>query len=213
MAINPNGKEFVCGDRTGKIKIFDISHLDHNMETIQAHNSEVLSLSYSPVLALTGGLLSPKSQSASSPSILLASGGRDSLVHVFDMGYEQRLNGGDYELVSTLSHHDSAVCIVKFTPDGQKLVSCGASDQKMVFSRVAVEGNEKSVTTLKSIHTPNGAANGLAFDATNKYAITSGQNKRLNIWNVKTGRQARSYYLETAEGELYRSDIDPSGRI
>lgn len=206
MAVNPNCKEFACGDRTGKIKIFDMSNLDRIAEVVQAHDSEVLSLSYSPILA-PSGQLSPKSRSPA--SVLLASGGRDSLVHVFETG----LNGPSFgfRLISTLSLHDSAVSIVKFTPDGQKLISCGASDEKMVFSRVLTEGEVKSVVKLKSIPTTNGVVNGLALDATNKYAITSGQNKRLNIWNVKTGRQARSYFLDKAEGELYRSDIDPSG--
>lgn len=206
MAVNPNGREFACGDRTGKIKIFDMANLDRVAEMVQAHDSEVLSLGFSPVLA-PSGLLSPKSRSP--PSVLLASGGRDGLVHVFDAGADGPSFG--MGLISTLSVHDSAVAIVKFTPDGQKLVSCGSSDERMVFSRVFTEGDEKSVVKLKAISTPNGAANGLAFDATNKYAITSGQNKRLNIWNIKTGRQARSYFLDKAEGELYRSDIDPSG--
>lgn len=206
MAMNPNGREFACGDRTGKIKIFDVSNLDRMAATVQAHDSEVLSLSYSPILAPLG-LLSPKSRLP--PSVLLASGGRDSLVHVFDVNVEGPILSP--LLISTLSLHDSAVSIVKFTPDGQKLVTCGSSDERMVFSRVFTEGDEKSVVKLKSISTPNGAANGLTFDATNKYAITSGQNKRLNIWNLKTGRQARSYFLEAAEGELYRSDMDPSG--
>ncbi|CAM9185089.1 unnamed protein product, partial [Ectocarpus fasciculatus] len=206
MAINPNGNEFACGDRTGKIKFFDITNLGRSAKIAQAHDSEVLSLSYSPLLAQSGPL-SPRSRSP--PSVLLASGGRDSLIHVFDIRLEE--SSRDLEPISTLSLHDSAVSIVKFTPDGQKLISCGSSDERMVFSRVFAEGDEKSVVKLKTIPTPNGAANGLAFDATNKYAITSGQNKRLNIWNIKTGRQARSYFLESAGGELYRSDIDPSG--
>lgn len=209
MAVNPNGLEFACGDRTGRLKVFDINNLDKPKISIQAHDSEILSLGYSPA-ANRSVLLSPTS--SSSPVVsLLASGGRDSLVHVFNLG--SKSSGSTFDLISTLSLHESAVSIVKFTPDGHRLISCGTSDQKMVFSNVTNDGGVQAVTKFKSIPTPNGTVNGLAFDCTNKYAITSGQNKRLNIWNIGTGRQARSYFLEKAEGELYRSDIDPSGTV
>jgi WD40 repeat protein len=144
-------------------------------------------------------------------TVLLASGGRDGLIHVFDGSSSVGTKKDRYSLVSTLPVHSSAVSIVKFTPDGRKLISCGMSDRTMVFSSVTVDDESKAVAKLKSVPTPEGTINGLAIDATNKYVITSGLGKRLNIWAISSGRQARSYHLENAVGELFRSDIDPSG--
>ena len=79
----------------------------------------------------------------------------------------------------------------------------------MVFN--SVEG--PVVTRLKSVQTPHGTINGLAVEASNKFAVTSGQDKRLNIWNLHTGKHMRAYRNEHIHSELYKSDIDPSGRL
>ena len=79
----------------------------------------------------------------------------------------------------------------------------------MVFS--SVDG--PAVTRLKSVQTPHGTINGLAVEASNKFAVTSGQDKRLNIWNLHTGKHMRAYRNEHIHSELYKSDIDPSGRL
>jgi WD40 repeat protein len=207
MAVHPFGYEVACGDRAGRIKLFDLRDMARPKRCIQAHESEVLTLNYSPILRSTSDATVPGSKS-SPDSVLLASGGRDNLVHIFDT---RGPSSGALNLLTTLHLHESPVTIVKFTPDGQRLISCGNSDQMMVFCRVSVDGDTPSVSKLKGVPTPHGSVNGIAIDATNKYAITSGQDKRLNIWNINSGRQMRSYRLENAAGELYKSDIDPSG--
>lgn len=37
------------------------------------------------------------------------------------------------------------------------------------------------------------------------------QNCRLSIWNLQSGKNVRTYKTEAVKGELYKSDIDPSG--
>lgn len=66
------------------------------------------------------------------------------------------------------------------------------------------------ITRIKSVQTPNGTINGLSIDATNKFAVTSGQDKRVNVWNVLSGKHVRAYFQDSW-GELYKCDIDPSG--
>jgi hypothetical protein len=61
------------------------------------------------------------------------------------------------------------------------------------------------------VQTPHGTINGLAVEASNKFAVTSGQDKRLNIWNLHSGKHMRAYRNENIHAELYKSDIDPSG--
>lgn len=213
----------MSGHRSGHINVYSLNAKtgsagkSNNPDLhILAHESEVLSLSFSPAYTTAGALsiASPTRRSmevTDKSAVLLASGGRDGLIHIFDASSSAGLKKERFSLLSTLPVHSSAVSIVKFTPDGRKLISCGMSDRTMVFSAVTVDDETKSVSKLKSVSTPEGTVNGLTIDATNKYVITSGQGKRLNIWAINSGRQARSYHLEHAVGELFRSDIDPSG--
>eukprot|EP01038_Epipyxis_sp_PR26KG_P005454 gene5454-7548_t len=207
IAIHPYGHQIACGDRTGKIRIIDLSTLEQ-VKLIQAHAAEVLTLHYSPPLSHTeddSWTANPEksvdsNQTEESPLVLLASAGRDRLVHLFNASTQ-------YSAVTTLDNHSSSVTIVKFTMDGKRLLSCGG-DKTMVFS--SVDG--PTITRMKSIQTPQGTINGLAVEATNKFVLTSGQDKRMNIYNVQTGKHMRTYKNESiSTAELYKSDIDPSG--
>ena len=163
-------------------------------QSINAHDAEILTLQYSPVLV-------ESELSKSSPLVLLASAGRDRLVHIFDASD----TSSPYCHLQTLDNHSSSVTAMTFTSDGMKFITCGG-DKTMVFNGV----NGKDVTRLKSVQTSNGTINGLAVDATNKFAVTSGQDKRVNIWSVQTAKHVRAY-KEDSWGELYKCDIDPSG--
>jgi hypothetical protein len=79
----------------------------------------------------------------------------------------------------------------------------------MVFSDV----NGPEILRKKSVQTPNGTINGLTIEASNKFAVTSGQEKKLNIWNMQTGKQMRAYKNPLINSELYKNDVDPSGLI
>ena len=76
----------------------------------------------------------------------------------------------------------------------------------------AVNGPE--ISTYKTVQTPgNGCINGLCVEASNKFAVTCGQDKKLNVWNVQNGRLIRSYKSGAANSEFYKCDIDPSGNF
>ena len=215
ITTSSTGRQLVCGDRTGLLRVYDLASMTQ-VHVTQAHAAEVLTLAYSPPLRRVGDgtwtvdfideettqqqpQSGDKTNKNDNPLILLASAGRDRLVHVFDATE-------GYKPVNTLDNHSSSVTIVKFTPDGKRLLSCGG-DRTMVFN--AVNGPE--ITRLKSVQTPHGTINGLAVEATNKFAVTSGQDRRLNIWNLQSGKHMRAYKNEAVTGELYKSDVDPSG--
>ena len=194
------GRQMVCGDRTGLLRVYDLAAMAEIHTTqvrtvnrvlwctptataarpvaltfifcapsyivvFQAHAAEVLTLAYSPPMraAADGAWTVDCVDDADGarpkePLVLLASAGRDRLVHVFDASSE-------YTPVTTLDNHSSSVTIVKFTPDGKRLLSCGG-DRTMVFNAV----NGPDVTRMKSVQTPHGTINGLAVEATNKFA-------------------------------------------
>ena len=37
------------------------------------------------------------------------------------------------------------------------------------------------------------------------------KDRRLNIWNLQSGKHMRAYKNDAVTGELYKSDVDPSG--
>ena len=175
LAVHPSGKQLVCGDRSGLLRVFDLVTMTQ-IHSTQAHAGEVLTLHYSPpIRPLSDGTWTvdfvhslngeeeDEIKEDSSSLVLLASAGRDRLVHVFNASK-------GYKPMSTLNNHSSAVTVVRFTPDGTRLLSCGG-DRTMVFN--SVRGTD--ITLLKSVQTPHGTINGLAIEATNKFAITSGQ--------------------------------------
>lgn len=206
MAVHPYAHEIACGDKMGTLKVFDIRTMQEVCST-PAHQAEILTLSYSPAMTHNreNNLWSLKGSSESGDDdnqeevVLLASAGRDRLIHIFNASEQ-------YEPIQTMDHHTSSVTITKFTSDGRRFLSCGG-DRTIVFS--AVDG--PVVQRIKSVQTPHGTINGLAVEASNKFAVTSGQDKRLNIWNLQSGKHMRAYKNENIHSELYKSDIDPSG--
>ena len=52
--MSPDGKHVACGDWTGNIRVHDVKTLDE-IQCIQAHESEVLCLDYSPIIDLQAG--------------------------------------------------------------------------------------------------------------------------------------------------------------
>ena len=210
LAVHPLCRQVACGDRQGILRVFDLKSMTQVKET-RAHEAEILTLSYSPALheATPGAdgeavwTSMDADQRQQDGLVMLASAGRDRLVHIFDASPSKTAKM--YTPMDTLDNHSSSVTIVKFTADGKRLLSCGG-DKTMVVSRV----NGPSISRMRSIQTPSGTINGLAVDATNKFVITSGQEKRLNIWNIHSGRHMRTYRQKVG-GELYKCDIDPSG--
>ncbi|XP_056297142.1 WD repeat-containing protein 62-like [Pseudoliparis swirei] len=92
LSISPDGRHLAAGDRCGNLRIFGLEFLDELVK-IEAHDSEVLCLEFSPT---------------STGVNLLASASRDRLIHIFNLDQ-------DYSLEQTLSDHSAAITAVKFT--------------------------------------------------------------------------------------------------
>lgn len=88
-------------------------------------------------------------------------------------------------------------------------MSAGA-DKLLVLSHV----RGRTVTRYKTIAAlPQGTTYGLDVEPTNKYMVAAGQDKKLNIWSIVSGRHVRAYQTSTgptwdgsaaAGGELYK---------
>ena len=51
----------------------------------------------------------------------------------------------------------------------------------------------------------------MQLDPLSKRIVTSGQDKKINIWTISTGKPERSYKLNTDFGEPIKLQLDPSG--
>jgi WD40 repeat protein len=189
VAFHPRGTELACGDREGNLRVFGLG--DMRLRAIRpAHDAEVLTADYSPVLrrrraevgGATGGgnvvlptweAAEPDAPEAEGDLVMLATGSRDRLVHVFEAGR-------GYGLLQTLENHSSSITAVRFARDGRMLLSCGG-DKQLVLNAV----NGRHLARLKSVSLPHGSIYDIETDSTNKYMVTSGQDKRVNIWQVR----------------------------
>lgn len=61
VRLSPDGRHLACGDWAGNIRIHDL-HTFEEIQCIQAHEGEVVSLDYSPVIELQGGNNSSSNQ-------------------------------------------------------------------------------------------------------------------------------------------------------
>lgn len=187
IAIDFTGSSIACGNKVGMVSVYDVESKKIVSEQL-AHESEVLCLSYSP----------PRKSGLQ----MLASGSRDRLIHVFDANK-------NYQLKSTLDDHSAAITAVKYSTKGDKILSCGG-DKTLVISNIDANDN---IVRDKSVAVPYGTIYDMDVDATDKYIVTAGKDKRLNIWNVSTGKHERSYTASHDDeiGELFRVHMDPAG--
>jgi WD40 repeat protein len=110
VAVSPDGKFVAVGDHKGQLRVFDMSTLSL-MLVLDSHDGEVLAVDYSPLITPGGGYL-------------LASGGCDGTVHVYDARK-------DYDIVRTMTDHDEGVTVVRFAAGGKVLVSCSTNNRVM----------------------------------------------------------------------------------
>ncbi|CAF89697.1 unnamed protein product, partial [Tetraodon nigroviridis] len=119
LRVCPDGQHLASGDRVGVLRIHSLDTMEEILN-VQAHDSEILCLEFSqPDTGLR----------------LLATAGRDRLIHVLDAGR-------GYGLVQTLDEHSSSITSVRFT---SQFLSCdlgGSCHHLRVTSPVCVAANE-----------------------------------------------------------------------
>ncbi len=150
--------------------------------------------------------------------VLLATTSRDRLVHIFDASERSEVNDKDgnrvldnsYPLLETITDHSSSVTAIKFSKDGRRIATAGG-DKTLILNNV----NGRHVRKFKTISGPQGTIYGLDVDPTSKYLISTGQDKKVNIWSMATGNLARTYSPGGGGsgdwGEMYKVDLDPTG--
>ncbi|XP_036150133.1 LOW QUALITY PROTEIN: mitogen-activated protein kinase-binding protein 1, partial [Monomorium pharaonis] len=197
IRVSPDGKHLASGDRSGNIRIHDISSLEE-LCLIEAHDAEVLCLEYSKFLR----------HSLDAPR-LLASASRDRLIHVFSVDQ-------GYNFLQTLDDHSSSITAVRFFNQSNQvnqiqMVSCGA-DKSIIFRQLqstpggmpqfARGRNAQGKTTLYDMEVDSGQ----------KHVLTACQDRNIRVYNVTTGKHSKTFKGSVSDdGSLIKVVLDASG--
>ncbi|XP_018315432.1 mitogen-activated protein kinase-binding protein 1 isoform X5 [Mycetomoellerius zeteki] len=197
IRVAPDGKHLASGDRSGNIRIYDVSSLEE-LCLIEAHDAEVLCLEYSKF----------SRHSLNTPR-LLASASRDRLIHVFSVDQ-------GYNFLQTLDDHSSSITAVRFfnqLSQGNQIqmVSCGA-DKSIIFRQLqstssgmpqfARGRNAQGKTTLYDMEVDSGQ----------KHVLTACQDRNIRVYNVTTGKHSKTFKGSVSDdGSLIKIVLDASG--
>ncbi|KAM6932947.1 WD repeat-containing protein 62 [Xenentodon cancila] len=189
LGISPDGQHLAAGDRCGNLRIFGLEFLDELVK-IEAHDSEVLCLEFSPT---------------SSGVKLLASASRDRLIHVFNLEK-------NYSLEQTLSDHSASITAVKFTGASPevRMVSCGAD--KSIYFQSAEQTMEGFLFSRRHHVVEKTTLYDMDLDSSRTHVAIACQDRNVRVYNVETGKLKKCLKGSCSdEGALLKVQMDPSG--
>ncbi|GFP86254.1 mitogen-activated protein kinase-binding protein 1 [Phtheirospermum japonicum] len=195
MAVSSDGKHLAAGDCQGDIHIFNLYTSDY-IHIQEAHGAEILSLSFN--VAGKNDLVSTET---SESRRFLASGGRDGKIHIFDVDR-------NFNLVGSIDYHSCAVTVVKVSRSGREILSCGA-DRSLVLHSVDMSDTECKISCLHRIAT-SGTIYDVAVDHTADVAFTMSQDKKINAFDVKSGKLIRWFQHDGDLGDPMKVTTDGS---
>ncbi|XP_043495006.1 mitogen-activated protein kinase-binding protein 1 isoform X7 [Polistes fuscatus] len=197
IRVSPDGKHLASGDRSGNIRIHDVSTLEE-LCLIEAHDAEVLCLEYSRFSRYS--IETPR---------LLASASRDRLIHVFSVDQ-------DYNFSQTLDDHSSSITAVRFfnqtnQSNQLQMVSCGA-DKSIIFRQL--QSTPGGMPQFARGHNAQGKTTlyDMEVDSGQKHVLTACQDRNIRVYNVTTGKHSKTFKGSVGEdGSLIKVVLDSSG--
>ncbi|KAJ9180608.1 hypothetical protein P3X46_008827 [Hevea brasiliensis] len=196
MAASSDGNYLAAGDCEGNLHIYNLLTSDYTcFEGV--HVAEILSLSF--------GLSSNKgdiSEDVVDGNYLLASGGRDRIIHLYD-------GKRNFDLIESIDDHSAAVTSVKLTCHGCKILSCSA-DRSLVFRDVSATDSGHQILRRHHQLASHGTVYDMAVDPTMEFVVTVGQDKKINAFNIASGKLIRSFKQDKDFGDPIKVTMDPS---
>ncbi|XP_043514267.1 uncharacterized protein LOC122530918 [Frieseomelitta varia] len=197
IRVSPDGKHLASGDRSGNIRIHDLSSLEE-LCLIEAHDAEVLCLEYSKF-----------TRYSTEPPRLLASASRDRLIHVFSVDQ-------GYNFLQTLDDHSSSITAVRFFNQSNQsnqiqMVSCGA-DKSIIFRQL--QSTPGGMPQFARGHNAQGKTTlyDMEVDSGQKHVLTACQDRNIRVYNVTTGKHSKTFKGSVGEdGSLIKVVLDASG--
>uniref|UniRef100_G3PG87 Mitogen-activated protein kinase binding protein 1 n=1 Tax=Gasterosteus aculeatus aculeatus TaxID=481459 RepID=G3PG87_GASAC len=183
ICVSPDGRHLASGDRSGTLRVHDLRSLAEILK-VESHDAEILCLQFSkPETGVK----------------LLATAGRDRLIHVLDAE-------DDYALLQTLDEHSATVTAVRFAGERVRLISCGAD--KSIYFRTALK-TERGTEFRRSHHMVRKSTPcDMDVDPTCKYAAVGCQDRCIRVFNISSGKQKKIYKGSLSEdGSLLKVTV------
>lgn len=188
VKITPDGKDVVCGNQDGEIKVYDAS-TGVLRRVIEAHSSTVtcIELMYDDEYQL------------------VCSGGRDRIIFVLNAKE-------DFSLVQVLCDHSAAITALSLVHNGGLLTMVSAAADNVILVRRAIPGNNLKFTITGEIAE---ARFNKSFNISSEYIVTGAGNGGIKVWKadpVFSGKPTKTIQCTQKCGGGNRAiGIDPSG--
>ncbi|KAF6736550.1 Mitogen-activated protein kinase-binding protein 1 [Oryzias melastigma] len=187
LAVSPDGQQLAAGDRRGDVRVFGLQFLDQLVK-IEAHDSEVVCLEFSP---------------ASTGVRLLASAGRDRLVHIFDQ---------NYNLLQTLNDHSAPISAIRFTGESPEIhmVTCSV-DKSINFQTAEQTGAGPEFSRRHCVVEKTSLYD---MDCSGSQVLVACQDRNVRVYGVDSGKMRRCLKGSGSDkGSLLKVRMDPSGSL
>ncbi|KAK4270452.1 hypothetical protein QN277_023488 [Acacia crassicarpa] len=195
LAASSDGKYLAAGDCKGNLHIYNLETSDYTC--IQsAHGAEILTLSFT----LCGQHMRKE---IAKNGYYLASGGRDCIINLYDV--ERNFN-----LIDSIDDHSAAVTCIKITSNNCKILSCSA-DSSLVLRDIRIAEAGYKILQQHCLKASNGTVYDMDVDPRLGIAITVGQDKKVNTFDITDGKLIRSYKQGKECGDPIKVTMDPSG--
>ncbi|KAL1808151.1 hypothetical protein ACET3Z_025141 [Daucus carota] len=195
MAVSSDGKHLAAGDCEGNLHLYNL-HTSDYIYIPDAHNAEILSLTFS----------SPTKNDSSEKDIevcyFLASGGRDHIIHLYDVDR-------NFNLIGSVEDHSAAVTSLKVNASGRKLLSCSAAGCMMLHDVAAAE-NGYNISRCPNQVASHENVYDMAVDAMLECIVTVGKDKKVNTFNIAAEKLIGSFKQDEDFGEARNTTLDPS---
>ncbi|KAF9142242.1 mitogen-activated protein kinase binding protein 1 [Mortierella sp. GBA39] len=200
VKISPDGKFLASGDKGGNLRVHSLSTLE-KLTYQEAHDTEILAIDFTD-------------SKAQDSAVLVATAGRDRLLHIFDVQ-------NDYALVQTLDDHSSSITCIKFAADGSRMMSCGA-DKSIIFRNC--QKNEDGMT-FQPYHQAPGRASfyDMALHGPSQTMSVVSGDRRFSVYALESGKSIHTFKAETKGNDLTAGmaevcsmthlSVDPTGTI
>ncbi|XP_028787401.1 mitogen-activated protein kinase-binding protein 1 isoform X2 [Neltuma alba] len=195
LATSSDGKYLAAGDCKGNLHIYNLETSDYTC--IQsAHGAEILTLSFT----LCG---QDTCKEIANNSYYLASGGRDCIINLYDVGR-------NFNLIDSIDDHSAAVTSIKITSNNCKILSCSA-DSSLVLRDIRIADADYKILQQHSLKASHGTVYDMDVDQRLGIVITVGQDKKINTFDITDRKLIRSYKQDKNCGDPIKVTMDPSG--
>ncbi|KAL9315375.1 hypothetical protein ACSQ67_016376 [Phaseolus vulgaris] len=195
LAVSSDGNYLAAGDCKGNLHIYNLQTSDYTCFQ-GAHDKEILTLSFT---TSTQDI----SKEIAKNNYFLASGGRDCMIHLYDVKR-------NFDLIDSIDDHSAAVTSIKISSNGCRILSCSADSFLVLRDVVIADNGYKILQQHRQKALQRGTVYDMAVDLTWETVVTVGQDKKIKTFDMAAQKLIRSYNHDKFFGEPIKVIMDPS---